>query len=307
MFLIIFEKKEWRMCIVALKYFNTTGWVGVKNRDRNYKPLIYIRQSVRRGIERIFLWDDITKYTEGLNEFGVSILSASVDTKYDEKEGKISQHEEEDGQFYSPDGKKIRTALFEKTPEDAIKSLKESNLPGHIIVFNKTKAYLIEAAFKKPGRNEKDFVFKCNEVNKNNTIVRTNHGIWIPWSGYQEESKPYSRKSSEKRLEKVLNGIKHISDPHNLLDALSHTDEDDPQMNPLRLDTKRKSLRTTGQIMLIPSELTLYYKPIWCEIQFNFGRLDSTKTKTFFQILSSRGIISPTINGERIIDKAIRQ
>ena len=296
------------MCIVALKYFNETGWVGVKNRDRNYKPLIYIKQSLRRGIERIYLWDDVTKYTEGSNEFGVSILSASVDTKYDEKEGKISRNEEErDENFYSPDGKKIRTALFEKTPEDAIKSLKESRLPGHIIVFNKSKAFLIEAAFSKPGRNPEDFIFKSQEINKKDVIARTNHGLWIPWSGYQKDTDPYSRKSSEKRLKKVYKNLEKITKPHDMLDALSNTDDEDPQMNPLRLDSKRKSLRTTGQIMLIPSELTLYYKPIWCEILFNFGKLDSSKTKTFFQILSSRGVVSPAVNGEKIIDRVIKR
>jgi len=54
------------MCIVALKYFTDGGWVGVKNRDRNYKPNIRIRQSFRDDVERLYIWDDKTKYTEGI-------------------------------------------------------------------------------------------------------------------------------------------------------------------------------------------------------------------------------------------------
>ena len=46
------------MCIVAVKYFPETGWVGVKNRDRNYQPVIKIKQSFRNDIERMYILDD---------------------------------------------------------------------------------------------------------------------------------------------------------------------------------------------------------------------------------------------------------
>ena len=100
------------MCVIAAKYFEKTGWVGVKNRDRNYKPTVHVRQSYRGGIERMYIWDEKTKYTEGLNEFGVSILSAAVATKKDEQEGfKNDEQDDVDRPFFSPDGKKIRKAL----------------------------------------------------------------------------------------------------------------------------------------------------------------------------------------------------
>jgi len=298
------------MCIVALKHFPNTGWVGVKNRDRNYKPLIYIKQSIRKNIERIYLWDDITKYTEGMNEYGVCILSAAVATKSDEKEGAKSR-DDSDTTFYSSDGKRIRTALFEKTPEKAIECLEKSQLPGTTIVFNAGVAYLIEAGFKSSGRDEEEYFFKCRHIDKSETAVRTNHGIWLSWLGYQpsdeDEEQQMSRDSSESRLEQVRKDILTIKEPHKMLDCLSNTDKENPQMNPLRMDERKNSLRTTGQLMLVPSELTLYYRPIWCEILFNFGKLDSTKTKTYFQILSARGVISPDIDGEKIVEKVIKK
>jgi len=294
------------MCIVALKYFPDIGWVGVKNRDRNYKPIIYIRQSMRRDIERIYLWDDVTKYTEGMNEFGVSILATAVSVKYDEKEGTKSG--EDDGVYYSEDGKRIRNALFEKTPEAAVQNLKEAKLPGHIIVFNSEKAYLIESGFK-GHRKDNDFTFTSKKIEQDDIAVRTNHGVWLPWLGYQksDEDGGDSRKSSESRYNKVIKDMKTIKDPHKLIDALSNTDNENPQLNPLRLDTAKKHLRTTGQLMLIPSELTLYYRPIWCQILFNFGKLDSSNTKTYFQILSARGVISPKVDGEKIVEKVIKK
>jgi hypothetical protein len=191
------------MCIVALKHFQNTGWVGVKNRDRNYKPLIYIKQSNRKNMERIYIWDDVTKYTEGMNEYGVCILAAAVATKSDEKEG--SKGRDEDSKFYSSDGKRIRTALFEKTPEKAIESIRKSQLPGTIIVFNAGVAYLIEAGFKTSGRDQDKYVFKYRHIDKSETAVRTNHGVWIPWLGYQpsdDEEEQISRDSSESRLNK---------------------------------------------------------------------------------------------------------
>ena len=75
------------MCVIAIRFFKDIGWVGVKNRDRNYRPTVHIKQSFRNNVERLYIWDEKTKYTEGLNEFGVSILSAAVAVKDDEKEG----------------------------------------------------------------------------------------------------------------------------------------------------------------------------------------------------------------------------
>lgn len=74
------------MCVIAVKYFEDIGWVGAKNRDRNYQPKVNIVQSNRTGVQRLYIDDALTRYTEGLNEYGVCILSAALSVKNDEKE-----------------------------------------------------------------------------------------------------------------------------------------------------------------------------------------------------------------------------
>ena len=66
------------MCIVAAKYFDKVGWVGVKNRDRNYIPEISFKDTSSHGVEILMFWDDVTQYCEGFNSGGVCIISASL-------------------------------------------------------------------------------------------------------------------------------------------------------------------------------------------------------------------------------------
>lgn len=293
------------MCIVALKYFKDKGWSGVKNRDRNYQPLITIKQSFRNDIERMYILDELTKYTEGLNEHGICILSAAVATKHDEKEGGKGRSKG----FSSPDGKKVRTALFEKTIEDAMEVLIETRLPGNTIIYDKERAFLIEAAYRDADREK--FLVKKIEIPQDEVIVRTNHGILIPWAGYQPSDDPKeqaSRDSSEARLKQVREDIKNVDDAQQMLDCISNTEDDEPQLNPLRLDDTKGNLRTTGQIMIIPSELTLYYRPVHCKVEFDFDKINSNKSKTFFQILSSREILKNSyVDNEKIIARILKK
>ena len=94
------------MCVVAAKHFKDTGWILVKNRDRNYPTEVKLVQSQRAGIERLFLRDTTTGYSEGLNEHGVAIVSASVMVKKDEKEGGSRASDSQN--WTSPDGQRIR-------------------------------------------------------------------------------------------------------------------------------------------------------------------------------------------------------
>ena len=74
------------MCVVAVKYFEEWGFCGVKNRDRNYLPTISFKRTTKDGIESLFIVDEVTKYSEGINEFGVAILNAATAVKNDESE-----------------------------------------------------------------------------------------------------------------------------------------------------------------------------------------------------------------------------
>ena len=69
------------MCIVIAKHFKDLGWVGVKNLDRSYKPEMSIKKSFRRDIERLLLWDEGTHWTEGVNEYGIAIISGAAGSR----------------------------------------------------------------------------------------------------------------------------------------------------------------------------------------------------------------------------------
>ena len=75
------------MCVVAVKYMNGYGWIGAKNRDRNYKTDVVITQSNRHGLQRLYIDDKLSRWSEGVNEHGLAIISASFSVKSDEKEG----------------------------------------------------------------------------------------------------------------------------------------------------------------------------------------------------------------------------
>ena len=289
------------MCVVIAKYIKDLGWIGAKNRDRNYKPLIKIKQSFRDGIERMYIYDDKTKYTEGLNEFGIAVLSAAVAVTKDEKEGASAGADES---FASPDGKKVRTALLEKTLEKVLAKCIELELPGNTIVFTKEKCILLEGYFpesinKETGEVEfGDYVSKTQNIKKDEFVVRTNHGVLLPDAGYQkgtgDEKIEASRASSENRravVEKLMKGVK---EPEDMIEALSNLDNKDPQMNPLRKsETHGKSiLVTTGQIMLNPGELTLSYRNIWSDVEFDHNKLDHPSKKTSFEVVSSKKLLS---------------
>lgn len=286
------------MCVVACKYFEDLGWVIAKNRDRNYKPTILIRKSFRRNMERLYIWDDRTKYTEGINEFGVAIVSASVTVKDDEaegaaaiKKGKLDKKAKiKNRTYYAPDGLRIRTALFERTAVDAARALIELEIPGNTIIADRERCFLLEGAFVE----NDEYVYKIVEVPKGKIAVRTNHGIYLPWTGYSREipDQVSKRESSETRYEKVVDSLKKSQSFDDFLDGMSDTSDENPQLNPLRIDPERNAMRTTGQLVMVPKEQTLHYRAIWCETEFDLNKLNTEEERTFFEIISTRKLLS---------------
>jgi len=288
------------MCVVAAKYFPEVGWVGVKNRDRNYKPTVHIKQSWRKNVERLYLWDEKTKYSEGVNEYGVAILSAATAVKTDEKEGDKSDQGSNRADFYSPDGRRIRSALFAKTPEEALAKLIEVEIPGNTLVFNRETCILLEGSFPvDPDTGvEGDYVYKHRVIKQDQTVVRTNHGIWLPKAGYQldseEEDHRKARISSDARMKRTRALIKQVEDPDEMMQCISCQKNKNKQLNPLRTSKThgKRIMVTTGQLMICASEKTMHYRPIWSEIEFKYTKLDSVKSKTYFEVVSSRKLLT---------------
>lgn len=294
------------MCVVAVKYIKKFGWVGAKNRDRNYSTSIKVVNSNRDGIQRLFIDDQTTRWTEGVNEYGLSIISASFSVKSDEKEGeKVLSKNKKKTPIVSPDGLAIRNALRRKTPKEAAQYLIEKELAGATFIFNPEKCYLLEGGFtvKKEDatvENPRKYIYNLKEITQEEDhCVRTNHGIDIPSLGYSKNAKDdhliSARKSSETRWEIVNNYLRDndISDPYEFLEALSQKPNEDKFMNPIRTgDIKKADMVTTGQLLLVAKERTLHYRPIYSAVSFDYKKLNSEEAKTFFEIISSRKLLS---------------
>lgn len=299
------------MCVVAVKYLPSFGWVGCKNRDRNYLCRVHIVQSNRHGLQRLFLDDQTSRWSEGVNEHGVCIISASFSVKSDEKEGekilskKKTSKKHRDGTSYSPDGVTIRQALRHDNPMDALKILVERELAGATYVFDEDRCFLLEGGFTVKKKNASDdnpreYIYKVSEISKEDGhSARTNHGINLPQLGYSSKTDdPYylrARESSEKRLAVVDELLPNVKSPDELMDALSACPNDDAFMNPIRKgDPKKGDMVTTGQIMLTSKVRTMHYRPIYSTVEFTYDRLNGEKAKTFFEIVSNRRLLSFT-------------
>jgi len=254
----------------------------------------------------LFIDDQTTRWTEGVNEYGLSIISASFSVKSDEKEGeKVISKNKKKTPIVSPDGLAIRNALRRKTPKEAAQYLIEKELAGATFIFNPETCYLLEGGFtvKKEdatAENPRKYIYNLKEITKEEDhCVRTNHGIDIPSLGYSKNAKDdhliAARKSSETRWEIVNNYLRDndISDPYEFLEAMSQKPNDDKFMNPIRTgDIKKAEMVTTGQLLLVAKERTLHYRPIYSAVSFDYKKLNSESAKTFFEIISSRKLLS---------------
>jgi hypothetical protein len=282
------------MCVVAAKYLKGIGWTGAKARDRNYACHIKIVTSNREDVQRLFIDDQTTRWTEGINEYGLCILSAAFSTKSDEKEGEKVQSKTKTP-FKSPLGLAIRNALLLKDPKKAVDFLVDKELPGATLVFNAEKCYVLEA-----GYIDEEYVYNVKEISKEDGfVVRTNHGIDLPKLGYPKtggsDDEKKSRRSSEERWRIVNAALKKdtCKRPEDVLDALSEKPNIDPFMNPIRTGSVKKGdMVTTGQILVCPAERTMHYRPIYSKVEFDYHKLNGEKTKTFFEIISSKKLLS---------------
>lgn len=268
------------MCIVIGKYFDDLGWVAIKNRDRNYIPEISFRKVFHKGVEIMYFWDDITQYCEGFNSAGVGILGASLMVLDDEKEI------EKRTKTPSKDGKRIKKALQYPDVKAAAMSLIKSGLTGNTLVFDQETMILIEGA-----QREGKFVYKANIIPKEESVVRTNHGVWLPWAGYQRSedvSETMSRVSSESRKLIAEDVVAKSNDPEDIIDGLTLDYTGNGQLNALRTTTERKKMRTTSQTLIIPKEHTMYVRPVQSHMVFDFWKLNDPKQQTWVEVLSNR-------------------
>lgn len=273
------------MCVIVAKYFPGIGWAGAKNRDRNYIPKLDFYTDDNHGMERMTIHDLTTGYKEGINNYGVSILNTSLDVYDDESEVEAGKADS------SPDGKIISNALLQKDPLSAMEVCVKGKLGGCTIVFNKDECYLMEATDQD---GSAPFKYKVKKIGKNATVARTNHGLWLDYAGFQRKpdnkEETLDRISSESRLAQAEMVVENAKTPEDLVDGMCQVYVDQPQLNIMRTSTENKKFRTTSQELCVPSQKTLYCRPISSHVQFDFWRLNRPNTDVWVEILSNRAL-----------------
>jgi hypothetical protein len=271
------------MCIIVAKYFDDIGWAGAKNRDRKYIPTLDFLIEDVGDVERCMMHDQVTGYKEGINSYGLSILNTSLDVLEDEPDVESGKAKN------SPDGQAISDALALKDPLDAVKLLIKKKLVGCTMVFNREDMYLIEASDQD---GTKPYEFLVKKISKNNTVARTNHGIYLPWASFQrvddDKEQTLDRISSESRLLQAQEVVDNATSPQDLVDGLCQVNIDNPQLNIMRFSTEENKFRTTSQQLCVPKERTLYCRPVSSNLQFNFWELNKPNRDTWVEIISNR-------------------
>lgn len=277
------------MCVIVAKYFPGTGWAGAKNRDRKYIPELDFIESEKNGVDRMMMHDKITGYKEGINSHGISILNTSLDVLEDEPDVEAGTADT------SPDGKIIAAALLQNNVKDAVRLLVKHKLVGCTIVFDQHTLYLIEGADQDGTR---PYEYKVKQIPKTETVARTNHGLWIPWAGFQRNSgdaqQEMDRISSEARLAQAQRVVEYAEEPEDLVDGLCQVYTTNPQLNIMRTSTDANKYRTTSQQLCVPREKTLYCRPVSSHLVFDFWRLNRPETRVWVEVLSNRALWQST-------------
>lgn len=274
------------MCVIIGKYFKDYGWVGVKHRDRNYTPTITFKKKYYDELEVLYFWDTLTQWCEGTNSAGVSVLSASLMVSDDEKEYKTCSEKRP-----SKTGKKIQKILKNTDLEDVVEQAIIEKLTGNTLIFNKDRMFLLEGAWKPGEYATQGYYFRVEEIPTNETVVRTNHGVWLPDAGYQTTDK-LNRISSEMRL--IYSDLisNTVNTPLDFLDKLAQKMEPNAQLNPLRVVKQEHDMRTTSQILIVPKEQTMYVRHIEGDVKIDHRKMNQLDSNVWIELRSNRNVLS---------------
>ena len=142
---------------------------------------------------------------------------------------------------------------------------------GCTIIFDQENMFLIEASDQD---GTKEYKYEVKKIPHDQVVARTNHGIWLPWASFQrtegDKEQTLDRISSESRLLQAQEVVRHAKDPQDLIDGMCQVYVNDIQLNIMRMNIENKKMRTTSQEMCVPSEKTLYCRPISSHLEFDY-------------------------------------
>jgi hypothetical protein len=235
-------------CVAVHKVLDDGCVCLAKNRDRTYNTNMTIIRELVDDTEIVYIHDEDTDWSEGLNEHGIGIVNTALLVNRDENEKKIAK---KTGQP-SADGKKIRVALAKPKLSEAIKSLMyykgtdelDVGVKGHTFIANPKHSFSIEMTSK--------HLPIVKRLNKKYDHIRTNHGYSYPDSGYTKGMDYTSSKMRHTISHKELKGVKN---DYEILNRLSKHYSNVPSWASPYRDTNK--LSTTSQVLMNLGELKL--------------------------------------------------
>ena len=176
-------------CVVGCKKIDD-NFIVAKNRDRSYSPVTKIVHHVDEENELIFLFDEGTRYAEGLNvRSGFGILNTATENSEDFEA------------LPSDEGLNIMRALICQSAKAALKSMVSagSEVYGNTLITDGDNSYILE------------FVKGAKPVIKNATkrkypTVRTNHTLAVPDGGFKlgEDDQDYISSKTRRAVAEVV-------------------------------------------------------------------------------------------------------
>ena len=213
-----------------------------------------MRQNVG-DMQCVTLVDEQTRWTEGMNSNGISIISSSLEPVIADFPSRKKHR--------SKNGALIREALEQPTIDQALEVLRDT-ITGCVMVFDQEQLWLIEGHHA--GNDQ--IVRRITD----DSVARTNHGIWIPSAGYQQDSENLilrlRRLSSEARLLIAKHVLETAKEPADIMPLMSKTWIDNPQLNTMRLPTDLIPTRTTEQLMLEPGKKLILIRNVDGTLEF---------------------------------------
>jgi hypothetical protein len=301
-----------------------------KIRDRAYDSHMVIkRRRFNVGTpdegEALFVVDSDTDWSEGLNSFGISIVSSALQNHDDKKEG--TKKAKDEPQNVSRNGVIIRQALKRKTVDEAVQYLVDCRFEGCTLVADEKNLKIVEI-FLPPETREKysqevidkyygdnyneiedaedvkkvvtrlikpeDYDVKVFEPEEDAWFVRTNNGVLLGDAGYTEEDgRGYI--SSVKRREHTIEALPKVTHPFDLIEVLSSLQkaDKDPFYCPVRLKGKNPDLKKDKDMIDIYTTAiyvhignTIFVRPFECTFEkVDFEKLIEKNRKTNCVIL----------------------
>lgn len=256
------------MCTLIGKKFPRIGWIGVKNRDRPSPTRTQLLRDFQQGLEKVTLVDETTLWSEGMNSHGICVISSSLDVGGDSNRPHVSR-----------DGQILSRALGEQTLDQVVTRLITEQIHGCVLAFDRDRMIVVEGSPNHPVAQR--------EVSED-WVVRTNHGVLIPSAGYQRYVDPIQtlrRISSQARLDIGKIVAESARSPADLILGLARPWTTNPQINTLRTPQAPSQVRTTEQLMMVPSKRQMFVRNVDGKFDFDQSNANTWRSQVLVGII----------------------